>query len=165
MSYMGTIAGALIVIVSDAHDASTGCPDQKAIAAIKDSLKFFGAQVDGIVHTPAEEHELRNVLNTAVIGGADLVLTLGSVGLSPRDIVPAVTESILDDRFLGIEEAIRSSGLKQGNYPVALSRGLAGKSGSTIIINLVDEEFAIDDGLKVITPFLNYIYHDTAAIY
>ncbi len=42
-----------------------------------------GFVVDGVVVVSSDEVEIRNALNTAVIGGVDLVISVGGTGGSP----------------------------------------------------------------------------------
>ncbi|AFE12272.1 molybdopterin biosynthesis protein [Mycobacterium tuberculosis RGTB423] len=88
-----------------------------------------------MVAVSADEVEIRNALNTAVIGGVDLVVSVGGTGVTPRDVTPEATRDILDREILGIAEAIRASGLSAGIVDAGLSRGLAGVSGSTLVVN------------------------------
>ncbi|NED59660.1 molybdenum cofactor biosynthesis protein, partial [Streptomyces sp. SID10244] len=85
-----------------------------------------GFHVDATVAVSGDEVEIRNALNTAVIGGVDLVVSVGGVGVGARDVTPEATEQVLDRRLRGIEEAVRSSGLAAGATDGGLSRGLAG---------------------------------------
>ena len=41
-------------------------------------------------------------------GAAELILTTGGTGFSPRDITPEATEDIIDRRVPGIPEAMRA---------------------------------------------------------
>ena len=66
---------------------------------------------------------------------AQLVVTTGGTGLSPRDVTPEATASICDKQVPGIAELMRSEGLKQ--TPLAsLSRGICGARGKSLILNL-----------------------------
>ena len=72
--------------------------------------------------------------------------------MTPRDVTPEATLDILDREVLGIAEAIRASGLSAGIIEAALSRGLAGISGSTLVVNLAGSRFAVRDGMATLNP-------------
>lgn len=158
---MEKLARALVVVVSDRAEENLEGADQEFKNFVRDYFDGLNVNIDGVVLIPVEEYELRSVINTAVIGGVDLVLTIGGVGITPRDIVPQVTADLLDDRLLGIEEAIRHRGYVKENYASAISRGLAGISGGTLIINLASDETSIRDSLKIIEPMLWHIYENS----
>lgn len=63
---------------------------------------------------------------------ADLILTTGGTGLGPRDRTPEATAAALDFLVPGIPERIRAAGPARS----ALSRGVAGVRGKTLVINL-----------------------------
>ena len=66
---------------------------------------------------------------------AQLVVTTGGTGLSPRDITPEATASVCDKQVPGIAELMRTEGLKQ--TPLAsLSRAICGVRGKSLILNL-----------------------------
>ena len=50
-------------------------------------------------------------------------------------ITPEATSAVLDREVPGIAEALRTSGLAAGSTDAGLSRGLAGISGSTLVVN------------------------------
>ena len=66
---------------------------------------------------------------------ADVIVTTGGTGLSPRDVTADATRRILDRQLPGIETMLLVEGLK--HTPLApLSQGVAGTRGDTIIVNL-----------------------------
>lgn len=80
---------------------------------------------------------------------ADLVITTGGTGLTARDVTPEATRAVLEREAPGIAEAIRGSALKA--FPrAALSRGLAGARGRTLIVNLPGSPGGVRDGLAVL---------------
>lgn len=66
---------------------------------------------------------------------ADLVVTTGGTGLAPRDRTPEATRAVLDFEVPGLAELMRAEGVKN-NPKAALSRGLVGVRGGTLVVNL-----------------------------
>ena len=84
-----------------------------------------------------------------------LIITTGGTGLSGRDVTPQATESVIDYRILGIEEAMRANGMRQTPFAM-LSRLVVGVRKSTLIINLPGSEKAVTENLETILPVLNH---------
>ena len=77
----------------------------------------------------------RELLGWADGGGVDLILTTGGTGLTARDVTPEATRAVIEREAPGVSEAIRAGSLAK--FPkAALSRGVAGVRGMTLIINL-----------------------------
>jgi molybdenum cofactor synthesis domain-containing protein len=99
---------------------------------------------------------VREALSAAVVGGTDVVVTTGGTGLNPRDETPEMTRSLLDYEVPGIAEAIRAYGVSSGVDTAALSRGVAGVAGTTLVINLPGSTGGVKDGLAVLLPILEH---------
>src|SRR5436309_8359555 len=153
---------ALVVIVDDrvAHgerENSTG-------PLVTELLEEAGFIVDGSVAVAGEVVDIRNALNTAVIGGVDLVVTVGGTGVSPRDVTPDATQGVLDRGIPGIAEALRASGLAAGAVDAGISRGLVGISGSTLVVNLAGSRAAVRDGMATLTPLVPHVIEQLSGI-
>jgi molybdenum cofactor synthesis domain-containing protein len=99
---------------------------------------------------PVEE-----ALREAVKAGCQLVVTTGGTGISPTDRTPEATRNVLDYEIPGIAEAIRAYGVRK--VPTAaLSRGIGGVAGSTLIVNLPGSSGGVKDGLAVLLPMLGH---------
>lgn len=84
---------------------------------------------------------------------ADLVLTTGGTGLTPRDVTPEATRPLLEKEAPGLAEAMRMSVYPR--FPrAALSRGVAGVRGRTLIVNLPGSRGGVQDGLAVLDPLV-----------
>ncbi|WP_179964063.1 MogA/MoaB family molybdenum cofactor biosynthesis protein [Mycolicibacterium parafortuitum] len=149
------VGRALVVIVDDrtAH----GDEEDHSGPLVTELLGEAGFVVDGVVVVSSDEVEIRNALNTAVIGGVDLVVSVGGTGVTPRDVTPEATLDLLDRELLGIAEALRSSGLSAGIIDAGVSRGLAGISGSTLVVNLAGSRAAVRDGMATLGPLAGQI--------
>jgi molybdopterin adenylyltransferase len=84
---------------------------------------------------------------------ADLVLTSGGTGLSPRDRTPQATAAVLDYEVPGIAEAMRAASLLHTKTAM-LSRALAGVRDRTLIINLPGSPKAVAETLDVVLSTL-----------
>jgi molybdenum cofactor synthesis domain-containing protein len=146
---------ALIVIVDDR--LTHGELDDTVGPLVTELLEEAGFIVDGSVAVAGESVDIRNALNTAVIGGVDLVVTVGGTGVSPRDVTPDATQGVLDQQIPGIAEAIRSSGLAAGAVDAGISRGLVGVSGSTLVVNLAGSRAAVRDGMATLSALVPYV--------
>ncbi|UZJ24109.1 molybdenum cofactor biosynthesis protein MoaB [Rhodococcus antarcticus] len=153
---------ALVVIVDDrSAQLSTHESNGPLVAEL---LGEAGFHVDATVAVAADPVEIRNALNTAVIGGVDLVVTVGGTGVSPRDVTPDATSGVLDRVVPGVAEALRSSGLAAGAVDAGLSRGLCGVSGSTLVVNLASSRAAVRDGMATLTPLVTYVIEELSGL-
>lgn len=153
---------ALVVIVDDR--VSTGEVPDPTGPLVTELLGEAGLVVDGTIVVPGESVAIRNALNTAVIGGVDLVVTVGGTGVSPRAVTADATAGVLDRPIPGIAEAIRASGLAAGAVDAGLSRGLVGVSGSTLVVNLAASRAAVRDGMATLTPLISHVVAELSGL-
>lgn len=141
---------ALAVTISS-RAASGEYPDRGGPVVVS-GLEAIGFATDG-PRVVADGEGVEAVLRAAVAGGYQVVVTTGGTGVSPTDRTPEATRRVIDYEIPGIAEAIRAEG--RVKVPAAaLSRGVAGVAGATVVVNLPGAPGAVRDGLAVLAPLL-----------
>jgi molybdenum cofactor synthesis domain-containing protein len=86
---------------------------------------------------------------------AELILTTGGTGVSPRDVTPEATMKVVERLIPGIGELMRLKSLKK--TPMAsLSRAVAGVRGQTLIINLPGSPRGALENLEAVWPVIGH---------
>jgi molybdenum cofactor synthesis domain-containing protein len=139
------------VVVASNRAAAGIYPDTSGPLLVA-GLRDLGCEVaDPVVVSDGEPVGL--VLLQALADGVDVILTSGGTGITPTDRTPEITREVLDYEIPGIAEAIRAQ--SRATVPTAaLSRGLAGVAGRTLVINLPGSSGGARDGLAVLGPIL-----------
>jgi molybdenum cofactor synthesis domain-containing protein len=143
-----------VLTVSDS--AARGDRRDESGPAIRRLLEQHGYNV--LLHktVPDEVQDVRDILIKWIDKTSlDIIITTGGTGLSPRDITPEATKSVIEREVPGIAEAIRIRGL-DSTPRAMLSRGVAGVQGKTLIINLPGSPSAIVQGMEVLLPVLKH---------
>lgn len=86
---------------------------------------------------------------------ADLILTTGGTGFSPRDCMPEATLNVSERRVPGIPEAMRAYSM-QFTKRAMLSRSEAGIRKQTLIVNLPGSPKAVRECLEYIISELGH---------
>ena len=144
---------ALVVLVSD-HTLGSGEDTDRLVTELLVEADF---SVDGCISVRSKKSQIRQAIETAVVGGVDLVLTVGGTGVGPRDKTPEATRAVIDVMVPGVGQAIRASGLACGAVDAGTSRGIVGVSGSTVVVNLAPSRAAVRDGMATLTPQVHHL--------
>lgn len=143
---------AAIITASDSGYA--GQREDKSGPLIKQILEENGYQVVHEILLPDDRtrlsQEMARIADNEV---AELLLTTGGTGFSPRDCTPEATMDITERIVPGIPEAMRAYSLTITPRAM-LSRATAGIRKSTLIINLPGSPKAVKESLEYILPAL-----------
>jgi molybdopterin adenylyltransferase len=82
-----------------------------------------------------------------------LVVTTGGTGIAVRDVTPEATLGVIERRISGIEEKMRQEGAKKTPF-AALSRGVCGVRGKTLLLNLPGSPGAAVESLQAVIGIL-----------
>lgn len=143
---------AVIITVSDR--GSRGEREDGSGPVIAGMLREMGMDIIGQQIIPDEKEMIRQVLLEWSDGGdANLILTTGGTGVSPRDVTPDATREVIDREIPGMAEAMRRQSAAVTPHAM-ISRALAGIRGRTLIINLPGSPKAARENLSVLLPAL-----------
>jgi molybdenum cofactor synthesis domain-containing protein len=123
---------------------------------IKEILEANGYEVVQMILLPDEKERLSNAMaKIADENQADLIVTTGGTGFSPRDCMPEATLAITERAVPGIPEAMRAYSM-QFTKRTMLSRAAAGIRKSTLIVNLPGSPKAVRECLEYIVSELDH---------
>jgi molybdenum cofactor synthesis domain-containing protein len=142
-------------VVVASNRAATGVYQDTSGPRLVAGLRELGCEVDEDPVVVPDGEPVAEALRQAVADGIDVVVTSGGTGVTPTDRTPEATRGLLDFEIPGIAEAIRA--YSRDKVPAAaLSRGLAGVAGRTLIVNLPGSTGGAKDGLAVLGPLLRH---------
>jgi cyclic pyranopterin phosphate synthase len=143
---------AAVVTVSDRSTAGTR-PDTSGPVLV-DGLRTAGFICDAAAVVPDEVAAIREAVMACVTEGAGLVLTTGGTGLGPRDHTPEALSELFDAPAPGLADLLRRV---TGNTFAALSRGVAGLIGRSLVIALPGSPAAAEDALAALGPLFPHL--------
>ena len=82
-----------------------------------------------------------------------LVVTVGGTGIAPRDVTPEATRGVVEKTIDGIPERMRTQGAMKTPM-AALSRGICGARGQSLILNLPGSPNGAVESLQAVSGIL-----------
>ena len=144
-------------IITASARASAGIYEDTSGEILKTGLQALGYEVSDVVIVPDDVKQISEAISVALTAHVDLIVTTGGTGISPTDVTPEATAPHIQKLLPGIPEALRA--YSREKVPTTdLSRGIAGTSGSTLIINLPGSPGAVKDGLVIIKRLAGHIH-------
>jgi molybdopterin adenylyltransferase len=149
---MKTMFTAGILTISD--KGSRGNRQDKSGEAIRQILSTMDARIANYDIVPDEKELIvKKLVKWADEDNLDVVITTGGTGLTPRDVTPEATLTVVDRIVPGFAEAMRAESLKKTPHAM-LSRAVVGTRGQCLIVNLPGSPKAVRECLQVILPAL-----------
>ena len=148
-------------VITASNRAFNGVYEDTSGQVLLNGLKSLGYDIESVLVVPDEIEKNSTAIQAEIKDGVDLVVTTGGTGISPFDITPEATAPLIQKQMPGILEALRA--YSREKVPTTdLSRGVAGVTNKTLIINLPGSPGAAKDGLVIIERLAPHI-HDQLA--
>lgn len=144
-------AGTAVHVLTVSDGVAGGVREDRSGVVIAARITALGGLVTrGAV--PDDVVAIAGAIETAAATNR-VVITTGGTGLTPRDVTPQATRTVLAYEIPGIAEAMRAAG--RATTPLAdLSRGLAGVVGRALVINLPGSPNGALESLAAAEPVL-----------
>ena len=141
-------------VITSSDSGYEGKREDLSGPVICEILKANGYEVVHTILLPDDRKMLADEMaRIADEGIAELVLTTGGTGFSPRDCMPEATLGVTERQVPGIPEAMRAYSM-QFTGRAMLSRAMAGIRKETLIVNLPGSPKAIGETLEFIYPHI-----------
>jgi molybdenum cofactor synthesis domain-containing protein len=140
-------------VVVASNRAASGVYEDTAGPLLVDALRGWGFETPDPVVVP-DGRPVGEAVADAVRSEVSVVLTTGGTGINPTDRTPEEVAPLLDRELPGVAEAIRAYGIAQGVPTAALSRGVAGVAGRTLVVTVPGSRGGVKDALAVLADLV-----------
>lgn len=137
------LTAAVLTISDSCHQ---GTREDLSGPRLQQSLRDAGFEITFTKIVPDDAALIASTLREAAVR-ALFVVTTGGTGISARDVTPEATRSICDRLLDGVAELMRAEGSKQTPF-AALSRGVCGTVGNSLVLNLPGSPKGAESSLK-----------------
>jgi molybdopterin adenylyltransferase len=141
---------AAVLTVSD----SCACGERQDLSgpAVAEFLRRKNFSVVGTEIVPDEIDLIQRAI-LLWVEEAGLVVTTGGTGIARRDVTPEATRQVCERLLEGVAERMRSEGTKKTPL-AALSRGVCGVRGRSVILNLPGSPSGAVESLEAVVDLL-----------
>lgn len=151
------------VVITASNRASAGVYADTSGEILTAGLIKLGYELKDPIVIPDNISQIQAAIELSLASNVDLIVTTGGTGVSPHDVTPEATAPLIKKLLPGIPEAFRA--YSRDRVPTTdLSRGLAGVTGSSLIINLPGSPGGVKDGLVIIERLAGHIHDQIAGV-
>lgn len=148
---------AAVLTISDR--VSSGVAEDRSGPILTEILTSRGVRLVGHLCVSDNVEKIQSaVMKLIREDRAELVVTTGGTGLSPRDVTPEALEKIWNRKIDGFGELLRSSGSRHIST-AWLSRSLGCVIDRTLVIALPGSHKAVSEGLEALLPLIPHALH------
>ena len=145
-----------VAVLTISDKCSSGGREDKSGKIAQELVSRLPGEVIKYEIIPDEPDKIKErIINYCDELEADLILTTGGTGFSPRDLTPEATKDVIEKEVPGIPEAMRFVGFKSTKRAM-LSRGIAGIRKKTLIINLPGSSRGAKESLEAVLDELTH---------
>ena len=144
---------AAVLTISD--KGSRGEREDKSGEVIKEKLGLIKAEIVTYEIVPDERDIISEKLRSFA-ESANLILTTGGTGVSPRDVTPEATRDVIERELPGFSEAMRAESFRVTPRSIG-SRAVSGMYKDTLIINLPGSPKAVAECLGVVLDAIPHV--------
>jgi molybdenum cofactor synthesis domain-containing protein len=150
------------VVITCSTRAAAGERTDESGPRVVAALRAAGFDVaPEVLLLPDDEERIAAAIVALADAGTRLVVTTGGTGLTPGDVTPSATRRVMERDVPGLAELMRTAGL--ASTPLAaLSRGLVGARGQTLVVNLPGSPRGASESLSALLPVLRHALEQLA---
>jgi molybdopterin adenylyltransferase len=141
---------AAVITVSDS--SARGERSDLSGPAVAEALSKAGFEVVATEIISDDQIPIQQAI-TRLAGKARLVVTTGGTGIAKRDVTPEATRAVCERLLEGVAEKMRFEGGKKTRF-AALSRGICGMRGESVILNLPGSPAGAVDSLNAVIDLM-----------
>jgi molybdopterin adenylyltransferase len=123
--------------------------------AVAEVLKKKGFSVVATQLVLDDQAAIQQAL-VALAGRVGLVVTTGGTGIAERDVTPEATRAVCTRLLEGVAERMRFEGSKKTPL-AALSRGICGVKGKSVILNLPGSPRGAAESLEAVIDLMPHV--------